>query len=207
MSDQPPASHSDLLKAILLTLSENQILTLCQLFPKDTALGEALSQALQQWDIQSKNTAATKEDLVHSLNQVLKADKSFPIYFYNVLRSFMKKNGFDPDTQKGRSDLYKKAGIAQNTYSTLMSRSKEAADNKRHDTGLPKRDNVIKLGLALELNFFEMKYLLASAGISFSPALNPSDYVIAQCIMNGVYRLEDVDGFLYDHDLPTLGDN
>ena len=61
---------------------------------------------------------------------------------------------------------------------------------------IPKKENIIKLGLSLSLNKEKMDKLLSSAGYSLSTN-NKFDLVILFCIENKIYDLNIINDYLY----------
>lgn len=78
------------------------------------------------------------------------------------------------------SFIYKRAGIDRRHFSKM--RAKEYRPGKK---------TVLLLGLALELNLDSMLDLLAAAGYTLSDS-DKSDLVVKFCVINGIYRLMDV---------------
>lgn len=98
--------------------------------------------------------------------------------------------------QKGVSDpeIYKKAGMDRKHFSKLRS-------NPNYQ---PKKNTVIALALALELNSEETDDFLDSAGYSLSQS-DTSDLVIQFCIEKKIFKIEEVNQALYYFSLKPLG--
>jgi len=69
----------------------------------------------------------------------------------------------------------------------------------------PKKDNILALCLALNLNMEEASDLLGRAGYSFSPG-RKTDVIIEYCIEKKKYNIFDVNMLLAQYDLPSLGE-
>ena len=90
--------------------------------------------------------------------------------------------------KKGMNDLevYKKVAIDRRLFSKIRC-------NKNY---IPKKENIIKLCLALALKKEEIDNLLSSAGYSLSTN-NKFDLVILFCIENKIYDLNIINDYLY----------
>jgi len=83
--------------------------------------------------------------------------------------------------QKNTSDpvIYKKAGIDRKHFSKIRS----------NPNYLPKKNTIIALALALELNELEFEELLSTAGYSLSDS-DTSDLVIQFCLEKKIYDID-----------------
>lgn len=100
--------------------------------------------------------------------------------FSELLFSFIDKKGFTD------SEVYRKVSIDRRLFSKI----------RCSENYIPKKDNIIKLSLALSLNKDEINKLLNSAGYSLS-ANNNVDLVISFCIENNIYDINVVNDYLY----------
>ena len=116
----------------------------------------------------------------HKVNKE-KADDFF-IYFSNLI----KEHGYSKD-----SEVYNKANISRQTWSSIMS--------GKH---IPSLNNLIKIVFALELNNHECKYLLKKAGYTLSSS---SDYalIIRYCIENKIYDVSRFNDYLMQYGLES----
>lgn len=92
------------------------------------------------------------------------------------------------------SDIYHKANIDRRLFSKIRSNS------NYH----PKKETVIALGLALELNIEDFIKLLESASYSL-PKNNVSDLIIRFCITEKIYNLIEVNSLLSEYQCPLIG--
>ena len=76
-------------------------------------------------------------------------------------------------------EVYKKVCIDRKLFSKIRC-------SKNY---VPKKNNVIKLGLALSLDKGELNNLLSSAGYTLSTT-NDFDLIIAFCVENNIYDLD-----------------
>jgi hypothetical protein len=95
----------------------------------------------------------------------------------------------------GASDpeIYKKAGLDRKLFSKIRSNP-----NYR-----PRKQTIIALALALELNINEADELLQAAGYSLSQS-QTFDLVIEYCIKNQIYNIHDVNQALQHFQLKPL---
>lgn len=91
------------------------------------------------------------------------------------------------------SDVYNKVNIDRRLFSKIRS-------NKDYH---PSKETVILLGIALKLNEYEIEDLLKSASYSL-PMNTTYDLIIRFCFKEGIYDINKINEFLYDHDCKTL---
>ena len=91
------------------------------------------------------------------------------------------------------SYIYKKAGIDRKYFSKIRS--------KRNY--VPKKNTVIALGLALNLEIEDMENLLCSAGYALMPS-GKLDIIIRYCIEHEIYNVRKVNDLLYKYIGETL---
>lgn len=101
--------------------------------------------------------------------------------FNETLFYYIDKNGFKD------SEIYKKVDIDRKLFSKIRCSSNY----------IPRRNVVIKLGLALCLNKDDFNKLLNSAGYSLSNTR--FDLVIAFCLDRKVYDLNIINDYLYTY--------
>lgn len=111
--------------------------------------------------------------IIEYLNQ----NKSYS--FSELLFSFVDEKGFTD------SEVYKKVSIDRRLFSKI----------RCSENYIPKKDNIIKLGLALSLTKDEMDMLLNSAGYTLST--NNIDLIISFCVENNIYDINIVNDYLY----------
>lgn len=99
--------------------------------------------------------------------------------FNEVLFSFIDESGYKD------SKIYKKADVDRKLFSKIRCNSNY----------IPRKNVIIKLCLALELDKDDFKKLLNSAGYSLSDS--KFDRVIAWCLENNIYDLSKVNDYLY----------
>ncbi len=90
------------------------------------------------------------------------------------------------------SEVYKKADIDRKLFSKIRC-------GKNY---IPRRNVIIKLGLALDLSKKDFEKLLKSGGYTLSE--NKFDLIISCCLENNVYDLESVNDYLFAYCNATL---
>ena len=100
--------------------------------------------------------------------------------FNEMLFSFIDEKGVKD------SEIYKKVDIDRKLFSKI----------RCNENYIPKKENIIKLGLSLSLNKEKMNKLLSSAGYSLSTT-NDFDLIISFCIENNIYDITVVNDYLY----------
>ena len=99
--------------------------------------------------------------------------------FNEVLFSFIDQSGYKD------SEIYKKVDIDRKLFSKI----------RCSNSYIPRRNVIIKLCLALELQKPEFDKLLNSAGYSLSNS--KFDQIISYCLDNDVYKLDQINNYLY----------
>lgn len=100
--------------------------------------------------------------------------------FRELLFNFIDKKGLTD------SEVYKKVAIDRRLFSKI----------RCNENYIPKKDNIIKLGLALTLKKDEVDELLYSAGYSLCTN-NKFDLVILFCLENNIYDIHTINDYLY----------
>lgn len=111
------------------------------------------------------------------ISEYLNCNKSMS--FNELLFSFIDESGHKD------SEIYKKVDIDRKLFSKIRCDSDY----------IPRRNVIIKLCLALELERNDFNKLLNSAGYSLSN--NRFDQIVSYCLDNNVYDLGQVNDYLY----------
>lgn len=111
------------------------------------------------------------------ISEYLNCNKSMS--FNELLFSFIDESGHKD------SEIYKKVDIDRKLFSKIRCDSDY----------IPRRNVIIKLCLALELERNDFNKLLNSAGYSLSN--NKFDQIVSYCLDNNVYDLGQVNDYLY----------
>ena len=99
--------------------------------------------------------------------------------FVEYLYSLMDKYGFD-----NASDLYNKANISRQLWSSIISEKSN-----------PSLNVCLKLALSMKVNNHECKYLLKKAGYTLASS-NKFALIIRYAIENKIYDIDDVNDLL-----------
>ena len=111
------------------------------------------------------------------ISEYLNCNKSMS--FNELLFSFIDKSGYKD------SEIYKKVDIDRKLFSKIRCDSNY----------IPRRNVIIKLCFALELERNDFNKLLNSAGYSLTN--NKFDQIVSYCLDNNVYELSQVNEYLY----------
>lgn len=106
--------------------------------------------------------------------------------FKDTLFSFIDNSGLSD------SEIYKRADVDRKLFSKIRC-------GKDY---VPRRNVIVKLGLALDLSMKDFEKLLKSGGYSLSE--NKFDQVISCCLENKIYNLESVNDYLFAYCNATL---
>ncbi len=91
------------------------------------------------------------------------------------------------------SEVYHKANIDRKLFSKIRTNPKYT----------PKKNTILALAIALELNLDQTVDLLGSAGYALSPA-SKSDIIVRYCIESHIYDIYEVNAVLFDFEEPCL---
>ena len=111
------------------------------------------------------------------ISEYLNCNKSMS--FNELLFSFIDESGHKD------SEIYKKVDIDRKLFSKI----------RCNNNYIPRRNIIIKLCLALELETNEFNKLLNSAGYSLTN--NKFDQIIFYCLNNKIYDLSQINDYLY----------
>jgi len=100
---------------------------------------------------------------------------------------------FIDDKNLKDSDVYRKINMDRKLFSKI----------RCNFDYIPKKVNVIKLCLSLNLNLIDTNKLLNSAGYSLSYN-DKFDLIISYCIENNIYDLNIINDYLYSYTSATL---
>ncbi|MCR2823514.1 hypothetical protein NQ185_18020 [Lederbergia panacisoli] len=116
-------------------------------------------------------------------------------FIENKRKPSLQKLLFDFIDQKGATDpeIYHKAGVDRKLFSKIRS----------NPSYRPRKNTIISLALALELEQEETDTLLNSAGYTLSDS-ETFDLIIQFCIKKKIYHIHDVNQALEHYDLKPL---
>lgn len=93
-------------------------------------------------------------------------------------------------------DCYNKANVSRKVFSKIR------CDRNYH----PKKETALAFALALELDIEGTQQLLRTAGYSLSHS-NIADIIVEYHILNGIFKVSDINEMLYEYDQKLLGTN
>lgn len=182
-NSRPDSLDRQLLLEILRRLDEGQIKGLLAALQAKPELEAALRKALSLcWS--GEQPYRPQQALAESARQSSGQDRTF---FQELIRFVDRAEMTDPE-------VYRAAGLNR----TLWYRLRDKPDARTS------KQNVLKIGLVLHLDYLELYYLLALGGHPFAPACSGTDLVIAVCLQKGIYDPLEVDSRLYKAGEPTL---
>ena len=94
------------------------------------------------------------------------------------------------------SDCYNKANVSRKVFSKIRC-------NRNYH---PKKETALAFALALELDIEGTQQLLRTAGYSLSHS-NIADIIVEYHILNGIFKVSDINEMLYEYDQKLLGTN
>lgn len=180
-------TDTQLLEALVMNLSDQQIEALYQVMKPGTPLGDAFHARVDEWRGSAEIT--DPELMRQRIMREIRSNSRFNKSFFAELDKLMQKKDMSD------SALYNAIGISQPLWVNI--RKKGIQDyGKRVRDAHTKRENVLKMAIVLEADYFELYNLMCYGGFSFSPSTNIGDCVIASCVQAKVYDPFQIDEYL-----------
>lgn len=176
-----------LLVEVLSRLEERQLIGLLEEIGKEQPLGQALIKVLEE-ELCWTQEPLRMEELKVLLKEELEVTQGFRREFYKELIFFVDR------AQKTDAQVYNEIGMNRTLWYRLRD-NKNAKTNKR---------NVLKMAVILQLDYWEMYYLVNLAGYSLLPGEDRTDQTVAFCIRHRIYEKEKVDELLIEAGEKTL---
>ena len=161
-----------LLIKILSRMEEGQIIALQNELGADTPEGRALTDILK---VISDTDGAEEENISADTAKETAVSKE-AVTFYKVVTGFIDRAG------KTESYVYNQNHMDRKLWYRL--RDKPGAKTSKR--------NLLKMAIVLELNYWEMHYLVNLGGYPIMPALDPTDKVIAKHVRQRKYDKEAI---------------
>lgn len=178
-----------LLQEILCRLSEQQIASLLIDLGWDSPAGISLRKRLEKqkqfrW-MQDISDDFTIQD---ALRIELESNHNYRNEFFEELIRFVDR------AQKTDAQVYNAIGMNRTLWYRLRD-NKDARTSKR---------NVLKMAIVLQLDYWELYYLVNLAGYSFVPNYDVTDRVISFCVRHQIYDTMQIDALLNENREQTL---
>lgn len=174
-------TEKQLLLAVLSRLDERQLMGLVEEMGRDQPLGQALFQVLEEELCWTQKTLGMDE-LKALLKEELEVTQGYRREFYKELIYFVDR------AQKTDAQVYNEIGMNRTLWYRLRD-NKNARTNKR---------NVLKMAVILQLDYWELYYLVNLAGYSLLPRDDLTDRTVAFCVRHGIYEKGKVDELLVE---------
>lgn len=173
-------TEKQLLIEILSRLDERQLLGLVEEMGREQPLGQALLSLLEEFRWIQRPLGM--EELKKLLKEELEVTEGYRREFYKELIYFVDR------AQKTDAQVYNEIGMNRTLWYRLRD-NKNARTNKR---------NVLKMALILQLDYWEMYYLVNLAGYSLLPGDDLTDRTVAFCVRHRIYEKGKVDELLVE---------
>lgn len=180
-------TDTELLEAVVQNLSDQQIEALYQVLRPGTPLGDAFHSCVKEWHGNEEN--GNPEFMRQRIMQEIRTNSRFNKSFFAELDKLMQKKNM------GDSALYNAIGISQPLWVNIRKKGIQDYGKKVRDAHT-KRENVLKMAIVLEADYFELYNLMCYGGFSFSPSINIGDCVIASCVQAKIYDPSQIDEYL-----------
>ena len=177
-------TERQLLIEVLSRLDEKQLLGLIEEMGREQPLGQALCDLLEEEFKTFHWTQKTlkMEELKRLLKEELEVTQGYRREFYKELIYFVDR------AQKTDAQVYNEIGMNRTLWYRLRD-NKNARTNKR---------NVLKMAVILQLDYWELYYLVNLAGYSLLPGDDVTDRTVAFCVRHGIYEKGKVDELLIE---------
>ena len=119
------------------------------------------------------------------INKYLSQNKTMS--FRDLLFSYIDKSG------EKDSEVYNRAGIDRRLFSKIRCNSNYVLC----------KENILRLCISLKLNLEDTSRLLESAGYYLSTT-NNYDLILRYCIINNIYDIDTITGYLFDYDIVKI---
>ena len=173
----------EVLKELLLNLDSQTIDKLFIDFGYDSELCKRLLEILQDDEFEEK----TKHKFTPDFANISKDSNNLR----QVMNRFLaKRDKKDPDVYN-----HKHSGVGKDVYRQIMNK-----DTKRH------KDKTLfyRIALILELDRYELSYLLNVAGHNFTPWASISDSIITYYLSNHIYDMDIIEEVFKEYNAGTL---
>lgn len=181
-------TEKELLIAVLSRLDTLQVHAILEDIGRNTSLGEALYRVLEEDCNWGSETGFSMEELKEILKKELESAQDYRREFYQELIHFADR------AQKTDAQVYNAIGMNRTLWYRLRDH-KDARTNKR---------NVLKMAIVLQLDYWEMYYLVNLSGHSLLPGDDKTDQIVSFCVRHKIFDMDKVDELLAEAGENTL---
>ena len=174
-------TDKELLVQVLSRLDERQLIGIVEEIGVEQPLGQALVKILEE-ELHWSEKTLKLDQLKVLLKEELETTQGTRREFYKELIYFVDRAG------KTDAQVYNEIGMNRTFWYRLRD-NRNAKTNKR---------NVLKMAVILQLDYWEMYYLVNLAGYSLLPKDDLTDRTVAFCIRHGIYEKGKVDELLIE---------
>ena len=174
-------TDKELLVQVLSRLDERQLIGIVEEIGVEQPLGQALVKILEE-ELHWSEKTLKLDQLKVLLKEELETTQGTRREFYKELIYFVDRAG------KTDAQVYNEIGMNRTLWYRLRD-NRNAKTNKR---------NVLKMAVILQLDYWEMYYLVNLAGYSLLPKDDLTDRTVAFCIRHGIYEKGKVDELLIE---------
>ncbi len=174
-------TDKELLVQVLSRLDERQLIGIVEEIGMEQPLGQALVKILEE-ELHWSEKTLKLDQLKILLKEELETTQGTRREFYKELIYFVDRAG------KTDAQVYNEIGMNRTLWYRLRD-NRNAKTNKR---------NVLKMAVILQLDYWEMYYLVNLAGYSLLPKDDLTDRTVAFCIRHGIYEKGKVDELLIE---------
>ena len=174
-------TDKELLVQVFSRLDERQLIGIVEEIGVEQPLGQALVKILEE-ELHWSEKTLKLDQLKVLLKEELETTQGTRREFYKELIYFVDRAG------KTDAQVYNEIGMNRTLWYRLRD-NRNAKTNKR---------NVLKMAVILQLDYWEMYYLVNLAGYSLLPKDDLTDRTVAFCIRHGIYEKGKVDELLIE---------
>ena len=174
-------TDKELLVQVLSRLDERQLIGIVEEIGVEQPLGQALVKILEE-ELHWSEKTLKLDQLKVLLKEELETTQGTRREFYKELIYFVDRAG------KTDAQVYNEIGMNRTLWYRLRD-NRNAKTNKR---------NVLKMAVILQLDYWEMYYLVNLAGYSLLPKDDLTERTVAFCIRHGIYEKGKVDELLIE---------
>ena len=177
MEKKGDMTDSEVLEGLIRCLSDQKILDILYSLHEEPDLEQAFKLRLK-----NRNKPLTQTEIQKLIQEAAEESEGQTRLFFSELLRFVDRKGMKDSKVYGDIHMDRK----------LWYRLRD------HKGARTSKENVLKMCLILNLDYWETYYLVNLSGYSFTPYMevNPTDFVVGVCVNQGEYDPEKVDELL-----------